>query len=183
MHYLYGSKKNVSRRLVATFDSEQQLLSYVRWATLEDHGDGRGKFEQGSALAVYEAWTNAELVARWWAPRSLGVSVVSCEADVRVGGKYRYVLQNRDGSEIAFSGEYTELTPYSRIVYTQVFEGYPGPAMTITITLEEHGGKTRLVAHEVYPSAEARDAALGSGMEHGMRETMDQLDELVASLG
>lgn len=137
----------------------------------------------GRASTVYEAWTNAELVARWWAPKSLGVSVVSCEADVRVGGKYRYVLENRDGSEIAFSGEYTELTPYSRIVYTQVFEGYPGPAMTITITLEEHGGKTRLVAHEVYPSAEARDAALGSGMEHGMRETMDQLDELVASLG
>jgi hypothetical protein len=58
MHYLYGSKKNVSSRLVATFDSQQQLLSYVRWATLEDHGERRGKFEQGSALAGYEAWTN-----------------------------------------------------------------------------------------------------------------------------
>jgi uncharacterized protein YndB with AHSA1/START domain len=132
---------------------------------------------------VFEAWTRADFVKRWWAPKSHGVTIASCEADVRKGGKYRYVLRQASGEELGFSGVYTEVTPYSRLVYTQFFEPMADAgAVVITVTLEEQRGKTRLVAHEVYPSNEAREGALAAGMEHGMRETMDQLDELVASL-
>ncbi|HYO93422.1 MAG TPA: SRPBCC family protein [Polyangiaceae bacterium] len=132
---------------------------------------------------VFDAWTRADLVKRWWAPSSHCVTIASCEADVRKGGKYRYVLRQASGEEIGFSGEYTEVTPHSRLVYTQIFEPMADAgAVIITVTFEDHGGKTRLISHEVYPSKEAREAALGAGMEHGMRETMDQLDALVASL-
>jgi uncharacterized protein YndB with AHSA1/START domain len=134
------------------------------------------------AQIVFDAWTRPELVRRWWAPKSHRVSVVSLEADVRVGGRYRYVLRKEEGAELAFSGTYTEVTPPTRLVYTQIFESVPGDPVIVTVTFEEVDGKTRLVAHEVYPTKEARDAALASGMEHGMRETMNQLEELVASL-
>ncbi|MPY87522.1 MAG: ATPase [Luteitalea sp.] len=142
----------------------------------------------GPARIVFDAWTRPELVSRWWAPKSLGVSVVSCDADIRVGGSYRYVLQRDKGDEIAFSGKYTEVTPHSRLVYTYFFEakgfepvGDAG-AVIVTVTFDEHDGKTHLVAHELYPSKEVLDSTLASGMEHGLRATMDQLDELVASL-
>jgi uncharacterized protein YndB with AHSA1/START domain len=85
---------------------------------------------------------------------------------------------------MAISGEYTEVTPHSRLVYTQLFEPMrEAGAVTVTVTFDERDGRTHLVAHELYPSKEARAGALASGMEHGMRETMDQLDDLVASLG
>lgn len=136
----------------------------------------------GPARKVFDALTRPELVARWWAPRSLGVSVVSIDADVRAGGSYRYVIRNADGSEVAFSGVYRELTPHTRLVYTQAFEpmAHMGEVV-VTTTLEEHDGKTRLVSREVYPSGEVRDMVLATGMETGMRETLDQLDELVSS--
>jgi uncharacterized protein YndB with AHSA1/START domain len=132
---------------------------------------------------VFDAWTNPDLVKRWWAPRSLDVTIVSCDADVRVGGTYRYVLRPAKQPEFAFSGRYNEVTPHSRLVYTMTFEPMAanGEAV-ITVTFEEHEGKTRLVATEIYPSREVRDGTISSGMEKGMRETMDQLDELVASL-
>ncbi|MFT3774426.1 MAG: SRPBCC family protein [Minicystis sp.] len=130
---------------------------------------------------VFDAWTKPELVRRWWAPKSHGVEIAVCEADVRVGGKYRYALRRGD-DEFAFSGTYTEITPPTRLVYTQVFEAFPGAAVIVTVTFTERGGKTQLVSHELYPSKEALEAALASGMEHGMRETMDQLDALVVSL-
>jgi len=137
----------------------------------------------GPARIVFDAWTRPELVKRWWAPRSRGVSLIACDADVHVGGAYRYVLRTDRGDEFAFSGVYREITPHSRLVYTQIFEPMADAGeMIITMTLEERGNQTHLVSREVYPSKEARDAALGSGMEHGMRESMDQLDELVASL-
>lgn len=137
----------------------------------------------GPARIVFEAWTRPELVKRWWAPKSRGVSLPVCEADVRVGGKYRYVLRLPSGDEMGFSGEYTEITPHTRLVYTQIFEPMAeAGAVICTIQLDERGGKTFLVSHELYPSAEARQAAIDAGMEGGMRETMDQLDELVASL-
>ncbi|HET6764956.1 MAG TPA: SRPBCC family protein [Longimicrobiaceae bacterium] len=133
---------------------------------------------------VFDAWTRPELVRRWWAPRSRGVSLSACDADVRPGGAYRYVL-HRDGQpDFAFSGIYTEVTPPSRLVYTQVFEPMRDAGeVVVTVTFHEHEGRTRMVSHEVYPSAEVRAGALASGMEHVMRETMDQLDELVATLG
>jgi uncharacterized protein YndB with AHSA1/START domain len=142
----------------------------------------------GPPHIVFDAWTRPELVSRWWAPKSLGVSIVSCEADVRVGGRYRYVLQTRTSEVFAFSGTYTEVTPHSRLVYTTIFEP-TGVASTdeseaaiCTITFEAQGAKTHLVSRELYPSKGVLDAVLATGMETGMRVTMDQLDELVASL-
>lgn len=136
----------------------------------------------GPARIVFDAWTNPELVKRWWAPKSRGVSVVSIDADVRVGGTYRYVIRPPEGEQVAFSGSYTEITPHSRLVYTQRFEPFPDEVI-ITVTFEERGGKTHMTSRELYPSKEVREMVIASGMEHGMRETMDQLDELVASLG
>ena len=140
----------------------------------------------GPARIVFEAWTNPELVRRWWAPRSLGVSMASCEADVRVGGRYRYVLEPAQGATIAFSGEYSEVTPPSRLVYSTFFEpegkGPMGDPAIVTVTFDEREGKTHVVSREVYPSKEVLDGALATGMEQGLRATMDQLDELVASL-
>lgn len=135
------------------------------------------------ARIVFDAWTKPELVRRWWAPKSIGVSIVSCEADVRVGGQYRYVISARGGDPMGFSGKYTEVMPPSRLVYTQVFEPMADAGeVVVTVHFEELDGRTHLVSHELYPSKEAREAALTSGMEHGMREAMDQLDDLVATL-
>jgi uncharacterized protein YndB with AHSA1/START domain len=137
---------------------------------------------RGPARIVFEAWTKPEFVRRWWAPKSLGCEITGCEGDVRVGGSYRYVTKVRD-NEFAFSGTYSEITPYTRLVYTQIFEPMAeAGAVIVTVTFAERDGQTRLVAHELYPSKEAREGALASGMEHGMRETMDLLDELVVSL-
>ncbi|MCP3097992.1 SRPBCC family protein [Myxococcus sp. K15C18031901] len=130
---------------------------------------------------VFEAWTQPEFVKRWWAPKSRCVEIVECRADVQVGGAYRYVLR-AEGNEIGFNGKYVEINRYTRLVYTQIFEPFPDSPLLITVTFEEHEGKTRLRSHELYPTKEARDATIAAGMEHGMRETMNQLDDLVASL-
>jgi uncharacterized protein YndB with AHSA1/START domain len=142
----------------------------------------------GPARIVFEAWTKPELVRRWWAPAGRGVAVASCEADVRAGGGYRYVLRLNNGNHFAFSGTYSEVAPYSRLVYTEIFEPTAGgaspgePGVIVTVTFDERGGKTHLISHSLCPSPQVRDAIIASGMEQGMRETMDQLDELVASL-
>ncbi len=134
------------------------------------------------ARIVFEAWTKPELLKRWWAPTSRGAELAECTADLRVGGGYRYVMRAH-GDEFAFSGVYSELTPHTRLVYSQIFEpmAHAGEA-TITVTFEEAEGTTRLVSTEVYPSKEVREMVLSTGMEDGMRETMNQLDELVAGL-
>jgi uncharacterized protein YndB with AHSA1/START domain len=137
----------------------------------------------GPPRIVFEAWTNADLVKRWWAPRSLGLTIVSCDSDVRVGGKYRWVLRPPAGDDFAFSGVYTEITPPSRLVYTHYYEPMmDAGAVIVTVTFTERDGKTLFVSHELYPSKEVRKAAIDSGMEKGMRNTMDQLDEVVMSL-
>jgi uncharacterized protein YndB with AHSA1/START domain len=142
----------------------------------------------GPARIVFDAWTKPELVSRWWAPKGLGVSVVSCDADVRVGGGYRYVIMHRTNTPFAFSGKYLEVSPHSRLVYTQIFEptasGAPpdDQGITVIVTFDERDGKTYLTSRSVCPTKAVRDAIIASGMEKGMRETMDQLDELVASL-
>jgi uncharacterized protein YndB with AHSA1/START domain len=133
----------------------------------------------GPARIVFEAWTKPELLKRWWAPKSSGMSLLSCEADVRVGGRYRFEFGHEAASKpIAFFGRYLEVTPHSRLVWTN--EESDDGAVT-TVTFEEKGGKTLLVMHELYPSKEALDA--NAGMESGMPETFAQLDELLLTLG
>jgi uncharacterized protein YndB with AHSA1/START domain len=128
---------------------------------------------------VFEAFTKPELLQRWWAPKSSGLSLVSCEVDARAGGGYRFVF-GRDGAQtMAFFGRYLEVTPPSRLVWTNE-EGEDGGAVT-TVTFEASGARTLLRMHDVYPTKEALDAML-AGMEEGMRETLEQLDELLASL-
>ncbi len=134
----------------------------------------------GPARVVFEAWTKPELLKRWWVPKSSGVSLLSCEADVRVGGRYRLVFSH-DASTMEFFGRYLEVTPNSRLVWTND-EGDDGGAVT-TVTFEEKGGKTLLVVHDLYPSKEALDGAIASGATAGMPETLEQLDELLVTLG
>lgn len=135
------------------------------------------------ARIVFEAWTKADLVRRWWAPKSHHVEVVECTADVREGGKYRYVLQQGKNEPFAFSGTYTKVAPHTHLVYTQSFEpmAHMGEVI-VEITFEARGDKTHLRSHEIYPSKEAREGAISAGMEHGMRETMEQLEALLPSL-
>jgi len=133
------------------------------------------------AEIVFDAFTKPEHVRRWWAPKSRGVTLVECDADVRPGGAYRYVLARGKAERFAFSGKYLEIARPTRLVYTESFEPMPGEAV-VTVSFEERDGSTTLVSHELYPSKEALDAALSSGMEDGMRETFEQLEELVASL-
>ncbi len=134
----------------------------------------------GPARIVFEAWTKPELFKRWWVPKSTGISLLSCEMDVRVGGGYRLEFGHEaSATPMAFFGKYTEVTPHSRLVWTN--EESDGGAIT-TVTFEEKGGKTLLVMHELYPSKEALDGAL-AGMEGGMPETFAQLDELLVTLG
>lgn len=134
-----------------------------------------------AAAKVYEAWTNPDLVRRWWAPAGRGVTMLVCEAEVAVGGRYRYVIGGQSGDQYAFSGTYLELAPPGRLVYTQVFEAFPDGEATITVTFEEQGGITTMTSRERYPSKEALDGALLSGMEEGMAETYSQLDVLLAT--
>src|SRR5439155_8724302 len=129
------------------------------------------------ARIVFEAWTKPELFKRWWAPKSLGMTLLSCEMDVRVGGKYRLEFEP---DAMAFFGTYLEVIPHSRLVWTNEEGGEGGPVTTVTF--EEEGGRTLLVLRELYPSKEALDAA-GTGAADAMVETFDQLDELLVALG
>jgi len=130
----------------------------------------------GPARLVFEAWTKPELFRQWWVPKSLGMSLRSCEMDVRVGGTYRLEFEP-DG--VAFFGTYNEVTPHSRLVWTNE-ESDEGSVTTVTFA--EESGKTLVVMHELYPSKEALDAA-GTGAAEAMGETFDQLDELLVTLG
>ena len=133
----------------------------------------------GPARIVFEAWTKPELFKRWWAPKSMGVPLLSCEMDVRTGGKYRIEFGHDASKPMAFFGTYIEVTPHSRLVWTN--DESDDGAVT-TVTFEEDGGKTLLVLHELYLSKEALDAA-GTGAADAMGETFEQLDELLVTLG
>jgi len=132
----------------------------------------------GPARIVFEAWTKPELFKRWWAPKSLGMSLLSVEQDVRVGGGYKLVFGHDASQSMAFHGRYLEVTPPSRLVWTNE-ESDEGSVTTVTF--EEKGGKTLLTLHELYPSKEALDAA--GGAADAMPEQFEQLDELLAILG
>lgn len=132
------------------------------------------------ARIVFEAWTKPELFKQWWAPKSMGMVLRSCEMDVRVGGRYRLAFGHDASNLDVFFGRYIEVTPQSRLVWTNEEGGEGGPVTTVTF--EENGGKTLLVLHELYPSKEALDAA-GTGAADAMGETFGQLDELLVTLG
>ena len=134
----------------------------------------------GPARIVFEAWTQPDLFKRWWGPKSMGMPLVSCEMDVRVGGGYRIEFGHEASNAMAFFGRYVEVTPHSRLVWTNDEGGDGGPVTTVTF--QENGGKTLLVMHELYPSKEALDAA-GTGAADVMVETFKQLDELLVTLG
>ena len=136
----------------------------------------------GPARLVFEAWSKPELFKRWWVPKSMmGMSLLSCEMDVRAGGKYRLVF-GVDGSKVMeVFGRYIEVTPHSRLVWTNE-EGDEGGAVT-TVTFEEKGGQTLLVKHDLYPSKAALDGELASGAAEGLPEQFEQLDEFLLTLG
>jgi uncharacterized protein YndB with AHSA1/START domain len=127
---------------------------------------------------VYDAFTRPELLKRWFGPR--GWSLEVCEIDLRVGGKWRFVLRGPDGAEMGMSGVYRELVPPERSVHVERFDDYPGESL-VTAVLVEKGGKTTMTATILYESQEIRDAVIRSGMEHGAAESYDKLAEMLGS--
>jgi uncharacterized protein YndB with AHSA1/START domain len=129
---------------------------------------------------VYKAWTTPELVKRWWSGQRGEVTLA--EIDLRVGGRWRYVMVAEGGFEVAFHGEYREIVPNERIVSTEVFEGFPEGEALDTLTLTEEDGRTTLEILVQHSSKEHRDAHINSGMEAGMQESMDALEQVAISL-
>jgi len=134
----------------------------------------------GPRAVVFEAWTDAELFRQWWVPKSIGLKLLSCEIDARVGGGYRLTFDIGAAEPMAFFGRYLEVTPPTRLVWTNE-EGDEGTVVT-TVTFEDHGAGTRLVINDRYPSKEVLDAAIASGATSWNPETFDQLDELLVQL-
>lgn len=138
------------------------------------------------AELVFDAYTLPEHVARWWAPESRGVSMAECHAEIRPGGTYRYVLAHRAGWQMAFAGRYLEVERPWRLKYTQSWEPQAGrPAVgeaMITTTFTERDGVTTLHSVETYPTKEALDQAIASGMEEGIHDTFTLLDSLLGRL-
>jgi len=134
----------------------------------------------GPARLVFQAWTTPELLKRWWVPKSSGATLIGCEVDVRVGGGYRFEFAHPAAEQtMTFFGKYLEVIPNARLVWTNE-ESDDGAVSTLTI--EEKDGHTLLTLSELYPSQEALDRAF-EGMEDGMPESFEQLDELLVVLG
>lgn len=131
------------------------------------------------ARLVFEAWSKPELFRKWWVPRSMGMTLRSCEMDVRTGGKYRLVFGDDPANPMAFFGHYLEVVPDKRIVWTNEESG--DAASVTTVTFEERDGKTLLVMSELYPTKEALDEA-GTGAQDALHETFAQLDEMLSEL-
>lgn len=129
---------------------------------------------------VYAAYTDPALIPEWWGPRSMTTTVDAM--DVRAGGSWRFVMRGADGSETGFRGTYREVTPPERIVQTFEWEGMPGHVSVETATFEDLGDRTRVVTTSIFHTTEERDGMLGSGMEVGLNETYQRLDELLARL-
>jgi uncharacterized protein YndB with AHSA1/START domain len=129
---------------------------------------------------VYKAWTTPELIKRWWAGDH--GEVTSAEVDLRVGGTWRYVMTANEGFEVAFHGEYRDIVTDERIVSTEIFEGMPDAPALSTNTFVDSGGRTTLTILVQHSSQENRDAHINSGMEGGMQESMDHLEEVALSL-
>jgi uncharacterized protein YndB with AHSA1/START domain len=128
---------------------------------------------------VFEAYTDPELIPQWWGPR--GTTTIVDELDARTGGKWQFRAPNPDGSEIVFRGVFREVTPPERIVQTFEWDGMPGHVSVDTAVFEDLGdGRTKVVSDSIFHTPEERDGMLESGMEKGMNETYERLDELLA---
>ncbi len=127
-----------------------------------------------SALRVFEAWAKREQFEQWWVPKSCGLTLLSCDMDVRVGGTYRLVFPHGD-TTMAFFGTYREVSPPSRLVWTNE-EGGEGETVVTTVTFEANGEATDVTVHDLYPSAHALDTAIAHGATAGMPESLAQLD-------
>lgn len=135
----------------------------------------------GPARLVFKAWADPELFPRWWTPKSFGITLISYEADIRTGGTYRLVMGHPASDQpMAFFGRYLEVTPPSRLVWTNDEGGEDG--QVTTVTFEEQGGATKVVVRELFPSKEALDEAVASGSTSGWGEQFEQLDALIADL-
>ncbi|MES2759940.1 MAG: SRPBCC family protein [Pseudomonadota bacterium] len=133
------------------------------------------------APIVFEAWTKSELLQRWWAPKSFGVTFISCTVEVRTGGSYHFVFGHPSSEQpMAFFGRYIEVTPPSRLVWTNDESGESGSVTTVTF--EQRDAATVVVMHDLYRSKEALDDAIASGSTCGFGEIFDQLDDLLATL-
>jgi uncharacterized protein YndB with AHSA1/START domain len=129
---------------------------------------------------VYKAWTTPELVRRWWSARRGEVTIA--EIDLRVGGKWRYVMIASEGFEVGFHGEYREIVPDERLVSTEVYEGMPDGEALDTLTLTESDGRTTLTLLVEHSCKEHRDAHINSGMEDGLQDALDLLEQVAVSL-
>jgi uncharacterized protein YndB with AHSA1/START domain len=132
------------------------------------------------ARFVWDAWTKPECMMRWFGNSCSTLEI--CEMDVRPGGAWRRVLRMQDGSTVGFHGVYQELDPPVRVVFTEVFEPFPEHPSTVTVTMTERDGKTYVRVEQLHQSVASRDAHLASGMEPGMRETLDRLEAFVSAL-
>jgi uncharacterized protein YndB with AHSA1/START domain len=133
------------------------------------------------AHLVYRACTEPELVCRWWTGQRGEMTV--CEIDLRVGGRWRYAMTaDSSGAELAFYGEYREIVPDERIVNTEVYEPFPDNEAVCTVTFAEHDGRTTLTTLVQHSTPEARDGHINSGMEGGMQEAFDKLEQVAKSL-
>jgi len=130
---------------------------------------------------VFDAMTKPEHVTQWWGRLGDGYSVPVCEIDLRVGGRWRFVNRHPKG-EAAFHGEYREIAPHSRLVFTEIFEAFPDTVSVVTSEFVGEGGKTRFTATVRYPSLEVRDMVIASGMARGAGISYDRLEDLVAQL-
>ena len=133
---------------------------------------------------VYKAWTTPELVKRWWHAKRGTMTVA--EIDLRVGGKWRYAMVTEGGFEVGFHGEFREVVPNERLVSTEVYEGIPDAeqhAALNTLTLTERDGRTLLTVLVEHPTREGRDAHINSGMEPGMQDALDLLEQVAVTLG
>ncbi len=162
---MVASKESESRRTTVQKKSEREVVVTRTF--------------DAPARLVFEAWSKPELFKKWWVPRSMGMTLRSCELDVRTGGTYRLVFGDDPANPMAFFGKYLEVVPNKRIVWTNEESG--DAASVTTVTLEERDGKTLLVMSELYPTKEALDAA-GTGAQEATHETFGQLDELLAEL-
>jgi uncharacterized protein YndB with AHSA1/START domain len=134
----------------------------------------------GPVGMVFDAWTKPELFQRWWAPKSCGLTILSCELDVRTGGAYRLVMGHPSAEQpMAFFGQYTEVTPHSRIVWTNDEGGEGGPITTVTFA--EADGATLVTVHNRFSSKAALDEEIASGGTSGWTEQFEQLDTLLSA--